>query len=662
MGATYKYYLDGVILADEPKGWTSLVDKIDRVDEFGGVFVSLDVTLEFAMGDGYNLLYNKFQANFCDTTTIQIYELNCNQVDYDLIYDGILFVADCEFGSGFTGCYCSVKIMDNSFYAKIDNNKSIKIFVEVGKTKNGVAYTGATDYTITLFDPCTGLNIATRFPHTVRVYEAFRCLIAFMTDDTVDFYSSLFDMGGEAEGYCITDGIHLASTNPAEYSATLNIQKICFIDLFNEMNKKFKLGMLVDRSGVRPKLIIEKDSYFKNSTSILTMSDVNNIKATIDADQLFSQLHIGSSALDGLGCPGGLAFPKEQTFFTFNDESYFVLGVCNIDKTLDLFSQWQIDTNKIQDCVTGGSTNYDTDIFIIQTTPFDEFTGICVQGDPFNFGVSSPVRFYNPGLMNNEVVARYLGAVPNSIAQILADIIDQCFVFRSLVHVFDPVTTTTNILDPVVFTDKTTPPYNDAGGNFSLVNGTYTAPVGGIYSFELWFSFVITPGQYDVDNTKVRMIGYLDQYDAASNLLLTQAFGIDYAMLFGIKQVYLHGFNAFNMNATDYIKIRIGADTDGPNGYLIVDLLQATFKTTYTSNGGGDVHVYNPDEYPAYKYEFNYNLSRENWQKLLDQPNYAVTFNTFGGDNIKAFIQQATYERYTSRAKFTCIASKSIQP
>lgn len=660
----YRYYLDNVLLDQEPSGWQDMTDHIQRVDEVKGLFVTVDLTLKL-FGTGYDILFTSYGNSYCGSHDITIQESCDDGVSYTDIYHGIIFISDCVFD--YNNCTVDAKVQDNSFYAKINNNKSIKTYVEVGKSKNGVVFTGGHNYRFYPFDPCTAAGvtwIATYQRHAVSVYECFRCLVAFMTDDTIDFDSSFFKPGGEADGFCITDGIHLSSTNVNEYSYIRNIRKMSFLDLFTEMNKKFNLGMMIDNSGTRPKLLIEKASYFKNSTSVLTMNNINGMKASVDIEHLYSQVHIGSDTFEGTGCAaGGLAFEEDTPFITYKDESYFVLGTCNIDNTLDLFSSWQIDSNKIQDCVVNGSELYDDDHFIIETTYNYPGISLCVQGDPFNFGSLTPpvdTRFYNPSLLNSAVCQNYFDSIPNSIAQTLADPNDECYINRTQTDTLAPaygVPSTT--YQPVVFNDKTTLPFNDPGGNFNLAAGRYTATtIGGIYRFECTFNMA-TYTSYGFNGVNITYT----HYDSLGNVI-----GSPYTASNTFRSVYQNGqlftvtaqSQMINMAIGDYINIKIIYNVSLQDGSNSLIVFGGIFKTVYTSNGGGNVIVYDPNKYPALKFEFNYPLSIEQWNLIRDQPNYTVSLNVDGKNNFKAFIQDALYKRKLAMGQFICIASKEL--
>lgn len=665
MSETYRFILNGTKLDDEPEGWDKIIDTITRTDQMNTLFVNFDLTLVFNGGtSGYNLLYGMFYTSFCATATLDIYEINCGNTGYDKIISGIIFVSDCQFTDGPAGCFCGVKVRDNSFYAKINNNKSIKTFVEVGFSKNGVAFTGALDYQINCFDPCiaAGIWIGAYDRHTVTINEAFRSLVAFMTDDSIDYDSSFFKPGGDGEAFCITDGLHLSSTVLADYSAATNIEKICFADLYNECSKCFNLGIGIDYSGTRPKLVIELLSYFKNSTSVITLNNIDRIVTSIDTDSLYSQLHFGGKTAIQSGCPSpGLAFPQETTFITYNDETFFVLGVCNIDQTLDLYKNWIVDNNIIQDCVINGSTDYDKDIFIIETTYNYPGVSLAVQGDPFFLPTPDP-RYYNPSLMNNAIADRFIGSVPNSIAQSLNNINDEFLAYKApfdlLIY---PAVTTIAPVSP--FTNDSTPPYFDTGGNFTLATGRFTVPAlaGGLYGFYARMEFRInilassnTPSGAVTIQLKQNYWGPGPLFTKTGNETIT----IPTTELSFVVEIYS---GLVPMNPADWVDLEITAALGGnlQIARLYVDNIE--FGTTYTSNGGGFTHVYNPEDYPAYKHEFSYPMTRSEFQLLKNNPHYAIEINRDGINNQKVYIKEVKYSRLTGMADFTCISSKTLQ-
>lgn len=668
----YQFYLDNVLIADAPIGWEAMLNNIQRREEVNGLFITLDANLAF-WGDGYTVLKNKFDSSFCESCSLTINESCDDGISFQTMHEGIVFISSCEFLLNF--CIAPAKVEDNSFYSKIWNNKSLKTNLENGVSKNGVVFTPPDDYQVSVFNPCDGTYYAApRTPHTIRVFEAFRVLVAFMTDDTVDFESTFFDVGGEGEGYTITDGLHLSSLISGQYSAATKIQKINFIDLFTEMKKKFNLGMMIDNSGVRPKLIIEQDSFFKNNNSILTLNNIANLKASVFTEKLYAQVRFGGDSVLGSGCPApGLAFPVDSIYNTTKEETFPILGICNIDSTLDLYSSWIIDSNIIQDLVVNGSEDYDDRIVILQTIYSSPGVGIATAQSPFAPFAGSPV-FYNVQLLNSAVGERFLGGVPNAIADILNNVTDEVLVLRSQTN-SGPVVNDNNpaVFDPLVFNDKTTPPYFDTGGNFTLATGRYTAPAGGLYKFNYTgiVSFSTIMGTFYGLEAKV----IFRQFDATNVQI-----GVDDAVItnIGFESAIDKTVNAtsklFVLSGTDYVAVTIELKIINFVDESAADVFvkSGVFSTVYTSNGGGTLTAYDPAAYPVYKFEFEYPLTRAEYDIIKNQPNYAITINiaepsaaVFAGNSYVAassswnvFIEQCKYNRFTAKANFTCFASK----
>src|SRR6185436_8602746 len=90
-----------------------------------------------------------------------------------------------------------------------------------------------------------------------------------------------------------------------------------------------------------------------------------------------------------------------------------------------------------------------------------------------------------------------------------------------------------------------------------------------------------------------------------------------------------------------------------------VNIKSGDFKTIYTSNQGGEFTPYDPADYPVFKYEFEYPLTKEEYEIIAAQPNYAISFNTDGVTNTKAFIQELKYSRRTGIGQFTLFRAKN---
>ena len=200
-----KVLINGVEVNECPVGWQDFTTTL-RIDPELRLFMELaDTPLTF-LHEGYRLLKAAFDANgYCFSYPIQVLRED-ETGQYLPIFDGTLFFKDIEWQEGAL-YYAKCTLTDNSFFAKIQNNKNLKAKIFVGKSKSGLDI----DYThygrIRFFNPTTG----TYYSHLTgtgyerndvgfRVYDLLEFLVAYMSDGEVDFVSDYFSQGGIDEG------------------------------------------------------------------------------------------------------------------------------------------------------------------------------------------------------------------------------------------------------------------------------------------------------------------------------------------------------------------------------------------------------------------------------------------------------------------------------
>lgn len=676
----YKYYLDGILLIDEPQGWSELITSIKRDDGLKGIFQTQEATLTFS-GDGYTILKNKFDANFCLQTLIQIWELR--EESYVLLFDGIIFVSACEVYANLG--YITATVEDNSFYAKINNNKNIETHCSIGTSKNLVNYIGAVSVLFRTYNVCNCVYNA-QDREGITPYEAFRSLIAFMTDDTVDFESTLLEPGGEwntaTQRLLITSGLKLGSIDPLIYGIGEQlIPKFSFLTLFREIDKNINIGMMVDNTGVRPKIIIEKNSFFYNNESLMQLDNVNGLKIYVDQEKLYGIIHFGSViTLAGTTCPDP-QFPEYQDFLSFKDEQYYVLGTCNIDLELNLVRDWVVSSNVIQAVTPPLSDDgYDEDIFLIVCY---ESGGVnyASQGNPFSFFLPAP-RFYNEALLNKNIALRYLGGVPNSITTQLADITDECLIGRVGLNypgAGTPLrvsTAYTSTYSPVDYNDKTTPPFFDTNNRFTLATDIYTCgpTSGGLYAFEVTQQVEISAYVQETPFNSTPFIHHklvfqfrINHYNSLAFLLGTYDYWpqviYSYPPYNGGPIIGIQNLSTqtplFVLEAGDYIitSLIMTVEKVGTpfRGDFFLNILDGTFGTIFTSKGGGILQPYDPAEYPVFNYDFNYPITPTQFDLIKNSPNKTININIDGVTNIPCFINNAKYNHRTGICNFTLV-------
>jgi len=326
---SYKFTLNGTVIADQPKGWDKAVinAKADKV--IRGLFIVYTTKLEF-WGDGFDIIDAALEENFCNEIDILIEEDECDPGTFTTVFEGLLQLPEIEYDVD--ACMISGRLVDIGYNAKIMNNKGLQATVSVPRSKNDVTITAAPVVSIGFYNPVDGVGFYA-FPgrECFRVFECFRMLIEYMTDGEIGFESTLFDTGGDQEDLVIVTGEELRL--PAAGSEA---PRISFKQLFEEMDKKFNLGFAIEPDGAGGfQVRIEETSYFQSQASDIRLENVRGLTYKLDKDDLYANVEIGSDIFD---TALGLSYPPVH-IRAFRTENYTVLGTCNTDKTLNLVSK-----------------------------------------------------------------------------------------------------------------------------------------------------------------------------------------------------------------------------------------------------------------------------------------------------------------------------------
>jgi len=395
----YRFILDGTEYND-PVGWDDLKTTIRRDDIFNAVLIFQDGEVSFT-GDAYAYLYSKLEESFCNVVQLEVLQL-CGS-DWIPLFTGNIFVSDARFNE--KECRCSVKVEDNSFYAKINNNKNIRTSPFTDKSKKGTNIAIATTYEVDIYSVANNTLVRSDV-ECVRVYDAFRFLIDFMTDGAVGFDSTTFDVGGDWEGLCIVTGFRLRTG-----TATDNFTQFSFQDLYNEVKSRIPIGMKIINPYNNPTLVIDALELLYPTTLTDQFDDVYEVVTSVDQAKLYANVALGTGQVnDDVALP----FPEEIDFFGFKDEQFFITGSCNLDSTLELVNNWIVSSNVIQATVNGDQ-GQDDSLFLLDTELSTATSGRTDNQDY----LQTSEYFYNTDLNNANTVIRYIGFVPNSIASYL---------------------------------------------------------------------------------------------------------------------------------------------------------------------------------------------------------------------------------------------------
>lgn len=620
-------YFDNT-LVDCPSNWKDLESSLKYDETLRAVLLTELTTLEF-VGSAYTYLDNVASEGYCNIVALSVQDNRVDGKDQEII-NGLLFVTDITFNE--RTCTASVKVRDMSFYSKIYNNKSVEFTPDVNVSKNFESITAATVYNLDVYDLDNVLlrnNV-----QAYRMYEVMRVAVAFITDNSVGFASTLLDIGGEFEGLCVTNGYRLRT-------ATTNAwPKMSFSNIIDELRAIAPIQFTVDNPYTAPVFRIELESYFQGAGTSLTIENIYEVVRKFAVDKLYANVHIGSTETDA---DLSLSFPETIKYVGFNDETYYLTGECNIDTTLELMGQWLRSSNTIERTAIVGSHQNDDSFFLINSTLIDESNGRTTNT---NFlSLDPPVYYYNETLTNQAIFDRYVGSFPSAIADAAGVTGDGLFkAYRA---------STYNIIAgsvAVLSFDYTNVSFNTG----SYYDGTdkYTAQYAGVYDFSLFMDVNIltfTGGTIPRVQLSVELI----QFDSTGTQLRTIT--VVNNTVFGTGNYPLSGTKRVVMNAGDYLQV----------AFIKIDSLGLSSTGTITTNsyweciantlGSGVFKDYDYRDYPINIYEFDYPLTREQWQDILSSPNSSIDFAMAGSQVRTGYIREVKRNHATGVGSFRLI-------
>jgi hypothetical protein len=392
---------------EDPLNWDDFAIRLARDRSLNAVLVSYDVSLILG-SDAYKYLNNLRLTNqYCEPLPVLI-KYHCGSGGwYDLVR-GYIFLTECRFN--LSQCTVSVRIFDESFSSYIGNNRAVPFNTSADRSKELVPIPSVVPYGLTTFNPKTGLY--GRVVRGYKLFDVFESCVNFISNNKVKLISSFLSnvIPGNDGDYnlFITSGASLRSTVIIPFTTT-------FINLYESIRSKYNLGIgfqLID--GV-PHMLIERAEYFLQENTSTTIKEVEEITAYYQQQELFNRVQFGSttytSQFDSVIDNNLLSFP-DIIFRGFLDETFYVIGECNIDNVLDCFNDTPIiiDNNTIEDIIIYNNNSYDNIPVLIQcfgnVSPF-----AARQTDPLNLDQT----VYNGDLTNDNTAANFIGSVPNSI-------------------------------------------------------------------------------------------------------------------------------------------------------------------------------------------------------------------------------------------------------
>lgn len=682
----YRYWLNGNLIT-EPRGWDKFVSNITRDKSARGISVERELTLTFGATE-----YEYFKAvinaqGYCFENTLRIEITLDNGNTWSEFHNGIVYNSDITFDE--KRKECTAKVQDNSFYAYINNNIDLGAYLHVDKSKNGATITTPTLYQVAFHEVPTGAY----YPNSAvggyeyrcyKVYDVFQFLVAYMTDNKVQFVSNTFGVGGIFHDYFITTGYVLCYSIANGYNGAVNPagitqqqfeaswEQLSFKTFFDEMAKRFNLLWWIEYVGGQPYIRIEReqDSRLNNLTT-LANHYVDELTWQVGTDALYANIKLAQGVYTNASPITSL---PDIPLLGFMEEEVSIAGQCNLRQSLDLTTDFVHDSNTIEDCLANGwapafTREYDKNVFVINATyyvtnPLPPFNDI-YQSVASNWLYAAPPYFYNEQLNNANIYYRYYDGFANDIVAWWATGIDYSFTAvqnPAYAYVvagmspFGPVTTEpinfndNNVLgiDPTgVYGNSTTTPVAQADSYFQALAAT------GIYTFSFEAERVDVPFAGSA-NAPYKVM--LKHYDAAGTTLITQQ-TITYGTGLAVGTYYnvVNTFNPIVVNAGERVQIALTIENVAgvvPNPY-------GKYYFRCTASAGGTLIAQDTTKASILEYNYKVPMNYDEYKQIESNLTSYINFRRYGdAGNRRGWIKQLKYDHNKCIADITLLTSK----
>lgn len=643
-------------IENEPKGLAELKHRVYYAKDIHGFLEEWQGQITF-YGSDYAFLRNEFLSGNCSSIPVEIID-ECTRS-----WKANLFLNTAEFRPDI--CEVSVEVIDAGYLTLIANNKEIKAYLNVPRSKNDVdisAYTTVqTDCEFKEYQ--TGVNSPTSADREgVRLYDAFKFLIAFMSDGEMDFESDYFATESDPALPSLNRNPTLFDFEEITTGGGVAYPYISFEDLITDVYKLYNVEFSVEfQNNGRPLFRIEKPEYFKNSSTTLELNDVDAITQFAEQESYYQKLIIGSSDVQTEH-----EYYDPIQLFSWDKEEYHLGGNCNSEAILDLRLQNIItDTNLIQDAlpIASGGAASEENWGKVAIVLMDGNNITIVSDNPVN----SSFQNYNGRLKNDEVLNRFYGAIPNSIFLFLGEGVNDALSEIQATQtptlstvITNPVFTLTGVLaDFVYFPIEVSDPNNNmsidnTGFVYDTLTNTqctsYTAPVSGVYDISVkiiqnFANFLPQNGvfyllTYPAASTAFEQIIPFGYNFGAQTELIPELQGLTYSENGSIYTE--NGFDVCEGSATMFLNsgdrlvvLCTFANTAiSPEGYQPTCYFQVNDNLTIE-------RTFDPQTNYLINSTFSYPITPQQWSDFLDDRHGKITV-THGNGTVVGYLREAT--------------------
>jgi hypothetical protein len=674
----FEFYINDQ-LTDAPMNGMTLSTSIKRDPNLGALLTTQDVKLEYNNNkvlpigtvSGYAVLKALWDSGLCNEASITILDRWSDTTTIQH-FTGTIKIADMEIDEQQVNC--AVEIQDNSFYAYVNNNKSVKAALTSDRTKSKLPIEPVPFYDVNFFDSLTGAYGGGTVK-MYRIYDVFKFLIPAITDNKVTFESTYLTSSDTelflTRGQCLTN-----PTKEPEEDIELS-----FSELFDEIKKlpinsdtNEPIGFFIDATDPdNPVLRIENESYFFGSTQVYVFEDIKELKTYAKVDKLYSSVKVGSTGTIDGSAPE-YTFIENTQFFGFIEENYVVFGQCNNDIELNLVNNFVISSNAINSAFMGGVTDFEGDLFIIEcdsVNPID-FTADAKGYEFFGF---SPPFYYNIGLNNAAKLSLYSNSMQSNIGNFLGIGSDG---FRASLASDQTFTTNPNqpggstfvppgtfTLPQPIFVDDVTGSNFDGNNNYNPATGEYIVPVAGTYSFGVNVRFTvqglqsgiycrIAVGSRHWDSTKtiIKGTGGGATHNSPTNGNFSLSSSL--ATLADVGDI---------VEAIITVRFYVPFGNFPPIPYYQAVTFQeiSNFECTGTPGGSIVLAANTSENYRILQHEFKYNIKAADWQNIVLNP---IGLFPFEKDGITRFgwIEDMKRDDQSGNVTIKLISSNATTP
>jgi len=391
-------------IANQPNGITELTHRVYYSSELSGFLEEINGELIFHGAD-YTFLRRAYLTNSCNIIPFEISD-GCG-----LVLDCNMFLNECEWRPDL--CQVKGQLVDAGFLSLIDQNMGIKAYVNVGRSKNDEDISSSVLEQTNLYyygqnQQSGGGDIAAQNRVGVRVYDAFKMLVAFMTDGALGFESDFFRPDDINRGYYT-----LITGNSLRTGDINSWPYISFEELYKDCQRLFNLSFTTETVGGLKRLRIEPTSFFRQTNASITLADPDAVVQTSNEKSFYQKVEFGSNEFDN----DDYTYYPRVAFLGARKEEYHLGGQCNTNNVLKLRTEVLItDTNRIQAAlpvVSGGAADpsniTDEDTYLVL-----HYSDNSVANYP-NPLFPTTLVYFNELLTNFQTALRWGDGIPNSI-------------------------------------------------------------------------------------------------------------------------------------------------------------------------------------------------------------------------------------------------------